>query len=232
MHCATGIIAALCQRNKTGRGQRVQLAMQEAVINLNRTAFAGYLATGKHPVRGMVRNTTGDSAFNEIYRCKGGGDNDYCYIAASELDNNQWHGLLGALGRKELATDARFATATTRIANFREIAALLSAWCGDRDKVEAMDILQGAGVPAGAVFDTQELRDDPELRKSGMFVIMDHPVRGASPIPAWPVKMTGSYVPVRSSPLLGEHTNAVLSEWLGLGEKEIMEFHQTEKASA
>ena len=87
-------------------------------------------------------------------------------------------------------------------------------------------MLQGAGVPAGAVLDTQELSEDPHLRKRGMFATIDHPTRGTLTIPGFPVKMSDSQVPVRCSPLLGAHTEEVLAEWLGLSPNEIDELRK------
>ena len=89
-----------------------------------------------------------------------------------------------------------------------------------------MDTLQDAGVPAGAVFDTMELQNDPFLRKSGMFATIQHPVRGPVVMPAFAVKMSDTFVPVRSSPLLGEHTEEVLSEWLGMSKQEIQDLRK------
>ena len=215
LHCVAGILAALCQRQRTGRGQRIQVAMQEAVISFNRTAFASYLATGKPPVRG------GGSG---LYRCKGGGPDDYCYIPISEVDGEQWQRLLRAIGEQGLAADPRFASARERAKNGTAVDALLSAWCEERTKIEVMDILQSAGVPAGAVLNTQDHYDDVHLRKSESVVTVEHPVRGAVTIPGCPVKLSESHVPVLCAPLLGAHTGQVLSEWLGLSQQEIEEY--------
>jgi formyl-CoA transferase len=209
MHCTAGILAALCQRQMTGQGQKIEVAMQEGVISFCRTAFAGYLRLGKPPPRAGSRN---------FYACKGGGPNDYCFVPVPELDDEQWQRLLEVVGKRDATNDPRFASAEARTKHMGEIDALLSAWCSGFGKVEAMDTLQAAGVPAAAVFDTRELNDDPQLRKSGMFVTVDHPVRGAVTMPGWPVKMSESHVPVQSAPLLGAHTQEVLSEWLGRGE--------------
>ena len=89
-----------------------------------------------------------------------------------------------------------------------------------------METLQGAGVPAGAVLDTQELIEDPHLRKRGMFATVEHPTRGKLTVPGWPVKMSDSQVPVKCAPLLGEHTEEVLSEWLGLSAEEIQDYRK------
>lgn len=181
-------------------------------MNFCRIGFAKYLALGRPPERLGDRN---------IYPCKGGGANDYCFIEASGADNQQWERVLRAVGKQDLIADRRFANPEERARHGNEIDALLSAWCLERTKSDAMDTLQRAGVPAGAVFDTRELEDDPELRKSGMFATIEHPVRGPVVMPAFAVKMSESHVPLRSAPLLGAHTEEVLTEWLGLGKQEI-----------
>jgi formyl-CoA transferase len=106
----------------------------------------------------------------------------------------------------------------------------VSAWCRERTKIEAMEELQDAGVPAGAVLSMQELTDDPQLRRRGMFATIEHPVRGPITMPAWPVKLSESEVPVRTSPLLGQHTEEVLSEWLGMSRQEIEAFRKESSA--
>ena len=100
----------------------------------------------------------------------------------------------------------------------------MCAWCSERTKVEVMNILQRAGISAGAVLDIKELIEDPELRKCGIFATIEHPKRGAMTMPAWPVRMSDSDVPVQCAPLLGAHTEQVLSEWLGLSQQEIERF--------
>ena len=159
---------------------------------------------------------------------KADGANDYCFISASGTDNEQWQRLLRAIGKQNLIDDPRFASPQERARHADAIDALLSAWCSERTKIEAMDILQGAGVPAGAVLDTQDLNADPHLRNSGMFATIEHPVRGPLTIPAWPVMMSESHVPVRCAPLLGAHTEEVLSEWLALSKQEIQELCKKE----
>jgi len=221
MHCATGIVAALCQRQRTGRGQRVQVAMQEGVVNFTRIAFANYLSTGKPPERHSSR---------DLYECKGVGPNNYCFVSALEISEDQWQRLLRVIGRPDLIGDTRFVNVQARREHHDEIEALLSEWCRERTKVEAMDTLQGAGVPAGAVFDTQEINDDKDLRANGMFVTIDHPVRGALTMPGWPVRMSDSKVPVRVAPLLGAHTEEVLSQWLGLSQSEIQKLRNSAPA--
>ena len=223
LHCVIGIVSALYQRQLTGCGQRIEVAMQEAVINIGRTAFAVQLLSGKPPQRTGGRSLLGTSVPSGIYPCKPGGPNDYVYLHSSRIGNEHWQRFTKVMGREDLANDPRFATPEARAKNVEEANALVTAWTRERTKVEIMDMVQRAKVPAGAVLDTKELSEDPHLRKRGMFVTVEHPARGAVTIPGWPVRMSGSQVPVRSAPLLGAHTQEVLGEWLGLSGKEIQE---------
>jgi len=167
----------------------------------------------------------GTSAPSDLYRCKGDGSNDYCFIYTARSGNLHWHRLLKVMGREDLIDDPRFATPQERIKNLKDIDALLEPWCAARTKLEVMETLGKAGVPAGAVLDTQELMNDEHLRKRGMFVTIDHPQRGKVTMPGWPVKMSKSHVPVTSSPLLGQHNEEVYGRWLGLSPDELKELN-------
>ena len=157
----------------------------------------------------------GTNAPSEAYPCKGGGPNDYCYIYTTRAGNHQWQRLLQVIGREDLLEDPRFVTNKDRFANRDELDEVLTPWIAERTKVEVMETLGQAGVPAGAVFDTSELINDPFLRKRGMFATVQHPVRGEVTMPGWPVKMSESQVPVASAPLLGQHNADVYGELLG-----------------
>ena len=224
LHCLIGILAALNQRHATGRGQRVEVSMQDSVINFNRIVFAGQLMRGKPVERTGNQSSLGAAAPSEIYRCKPGGPNDYVMVYSTRAGNWHWQRLLKLMGREDLANDPRFATPKLRVKHAPDVDALVAEWCAKRTKVEAMEEMQRAGVPAGAVLDTQELIEDPHLRKRGMFATVEHPTRGEFAIPGWPVKMSESRVPVKTAPLLGQHTGEVLSEWLGLVAGEIEEY--------
>ena len=226
LHCAIGILAALYQRQLTGRGQRIEVAMQEAVINFSRIAYASQALWGKAAPRKGNRSVLGTSAPSDVYPCKGGGPNDYCYIYTTRAGNHQWQRLLKAIGRDDLLDDPRFATPQDRVTSQDEIDALLLAWTCERTKVEVMETLGRAGVPAGATFDTDELLNDPFLRKRGTFVTVDHPVRGPFTMPGWPVKMSDSEVCVTTSPLLGEHNEEVYAEWLGYAPERVRELRE------
>ncbi len=188
LHCAIGILAALHQRQRTGLGQRVEVSMQEAVINYCRIAYTRQALTGD---------------------------------AAERFGNRQWHRLLDVVGRSDLRDDPRFESPEDRARHLETIDSLISGWTRRRTKREAMQELGEAGVPAGAVFDTLELSEDPHLRRRGMFVTVQHPERGDFTMPGWPVRMSCSQVPVTAAPLLGQHNREVYGDLLGLGEADL-----------
>ncbi len=215
LHCAIGILAAVHQRERTGYGQHIQVAMQDAVINFSRIAFARQAVSGTAAVRSGNRSALGTTAPSGLYPCKGGGLNDYCFIYTSRAGNRHWDRLLKAIGREELIDDERFNSPQKRWTNHDEVDRLLTEFTQSRTKQEVMQILGDAGVPAGAVYDTLEITQDPALQQREMIVTVDHPQRGKFTLPGWPVKMSDSSVAVDRSPLLGEHNADVYAEWLG-----------------
>jgi formyl-CoA transferase len=226
LHAAIGILAALFQRQRTGRGQRIEVAMQEAVINVCRISYTGHaLGNGPAPRRGDGGNL-GVSAPTGLYRCQGDGPNDYCYVHATRGDNHHWQRLLCAIGREDLLADPRFATGRERAKNAHELNAIIETWTRQRTKVEAMEALGRAGVPAGAVYDTEELLHDPFLRERGMFGTVEHPVRGEFTMPGWPVKMSESHVPLHSAPLLGQDNPTVYGELLGCSSQQLADLRE------
>ena len=121
------------------------------------------------------------------------------------VPSNQWERLLKVIAREDLLNAEGYQTPRERFAHQKEIDAIMEAWTLQHDKHEVMRILGSAGIPAGAVFDTRELRDDAYLRQRGTFVTVKHPVRGDFTMPGWPVKMSDSNVTIVSSPMLGQH---------------------------
>jgi formyl-CoA transferase len=216
LHCAIGILAALYQRERSGRGGRIEVAMQEAVINFGRIAYASQALWNRPAPRIGNQSVLGTSAPSEVYRCKGDGPNDYCYVYTTRAGDHHWQRLLRVIGRDDLLDDPRFATGRDRWDHRAEVDALIEGWTRQRTKREAMETLGQAGVPAGAVFDTDELINDPFLRRRGTFVTVEHPDRGPFTMPGWPVKMSESEVPPLAAPLLGQHNQEVYGELLGL----------------
>ena len=228
LHTAIGILAALYQRQFTGCGQRIEVAMQEAVINFCRIAYSSQLMSGKAAPRVGNRGVMGTNAPSEAYPCKGGGPNDYCYIYTTRAGNHHWERLLHVMGRDDLIGDPRFADNKDRWANRDAVDEVIKPWVAERSKREVMETLGNAGIPAGAVFSTDELINDPYLRERGMFATVDHPVRGEVTMPGWPVKMSASHVPVAAAPLLGQDNRRVYGELLGVSAEQLEALHAEE----
>ncbi|HRD77050.1 MAG TPA: CoA transferase [Hyphomicrobiaceae bacterium] len=221
LHACIGVLAALYQREATGRGQKIEVAMQDAMVNYCRIAYAAQLLHDKPCPRMGNQVVLGTNAPSDVFKCEPGGPNDYVYIYTSRANNVQWERLLDVIGRSDLKNDPRMATPQLRVKIVDEINGHIQAWVKNYSKHEAMRRLGEAGVPCGAVLDTEELMNDRSMREREIFVEVDHPVRGKVVIPGWPVKMTGSHVPVTCSPLLGADNGAVYADWLGLSEADL-----------
>lgn len=223
MHAVIGIVAALYQRTRTGRGQKVEIAMQDAVINLSRSAYGKWLSSGEESARVGNDLHIGISAPSNAYPCKPFGPNDFCYIHCSRSGNDDWQRLLAVIGRNDLIDDPRFATPEQRWENKDFIDDMLGKWTSERNKFEAMAELGSASVPASAVLSTRELATDESLRARGIFATVTHPDRGEIVVPGWPVIMTESRVEVRAAPRLGDGNHSVLHQLLGLSDEELIQ---------
>lgn len=220
LHAAIGVLAALYQRTVTGRGQKVEVAMQDAMVNYCRIAYSRQMLTDKACERNGNSVVLGNAPC-EVFRCSPGGHNDYVFIYTSRATNSHWERLCELIGREDMKNDPRFETPPMRGNHADEINREIEKWTMKFTKHDAMEKLGAAGVPCGAVMDTKELSDDPTMREREIFSEIDHPVRGKLWIPGWPVKMTDSYVKVTASPILGADTEAVYSEWLGLSKGDV-----------
>jgi formyl-CoA transferase len=217
LHTAIGILAAVIQRQTTGVGQQVEVAQQEAVVNLLRIHLRDTYVTGKPvPRRG---NRSPGAAPSNLYRCSPGGPDDYVFIHCATEE--MWKTLSKIVGRPELGDDPRYADRRDRVKFVEEIDALVSAWTEKRTKHEVLKIVAGAGVPCGAVLDSKEVLTNEHLKQRGMLVELEHPVRGKFPMPANPVRMSESPTDVVRAPLLGEHNAEVYGKILGYGEAEL-----------
>jgi len=217
MQMAIGILAALQQRHTTGRGQHVEVSMQDAVVNIIRVSLRDHQRQGAPmPRRG---NQLGQVVPSAVYPCAGGGPNDYVFINAWEQP--MWLTMLSVMGKKELADDARFATPAARWENRAALNAIIEEWTGQRNKHEVMRLLADAGVPCGATQDTGEVLDDPHLIEREMILDIDYPTRGTYKTVGCPVKLSDSPANVTRPPLLGEHTEALLGELCGVDPAEV-----------
>jgi formyl-CoA transferase len=220
VHMATGILAAYIERQRTGRGQVVEISMQEAVANLIRTRYAAHYRDGKPS--GRRGNGTAPPAVPEgLYPCAPGGLNDYAYIYVQPISQPMWRDFATAIGREDLITDPRCKDAWTRYEHRDMLHEITRTWCKARTKHEVMATLAKGGVPCGAVQDTAEVLDDPHLNARGAIATIDHPTRGKFRVPGCPVRLSASEPVTTPPPLAGQHTEEVLTEVLGLSQADV-----------
>ena len=220
MLMAATILGALFERQRTGKGRRLQVAMQDAMIHYMRTPFSSMARTGKAAARRGGKTAGGNNSPSGLYQCAPGGPNDWVYITTSRANPEHWVRLMKLIGREELIDDPRYATGAARFEREAEVDAIVTEWTRKHTKEEAMELVSGVGVPAGAVFDTMELQNDPSFEERGIMQTMDHP-NGKYKMPTWPVRIDGKTARIKPSPRLGEHGAEVLGAWLGVGADEV-----------
>jgi formyl-CoA transferase len=216
MLLAFSIVSALFERSKSGKGRRLEAAMQDGVMHYSRGMFVRQAQTGKAAPR---RPVTGNAP-SGIYPCRPGGANDYVYLLTSRANPEHWPRLLKLIGREDLIGDPRYDKASGRLEREAEVNGIIAQWTREHTKEEAMALLSGAGVPAGAVFDSMELTNEPSFWARGILQEMRHGDWKMT-MPTWPVRFDGALTPIKPAPLLGEHTAAALADWLGLGPQEV-----------
>jgi formyl-CoA transferase len=217
LHTAIGILAAIIQRQATGVGQQVEVAQQDAVVNLLRIHLRETYVSGKPAAR--QGNRSAAAAPSNIYRCSPGGPNDYVFIHCATQE--MWISLTKIVGRPELGKDPRYEDRRDRVQFIDDIDAMITAWTEKRPKHEVLQILAGAGIPCGAILDSSEVLSDPHLRQTGFITDLEHPRRGVYPMPGNPVRLADSPTDMVRSPLLGEHNAEVFGKLLGVGEADI-----------
>lgn len=228
LHLAIGLLAALHQRNRTGKGQYVEVAMMDGVMNLCRVKWRdhqrltrGPLAEYSVPTEGLkatprAGNDSGGGQLGNAIKCKPGGPDDYIYVVVQEA---VWEALANRigpeLGMPGLAQDPRFATIGERRKNQNEMWALITRFAANYTKREFMAILNPLDVPCGPIMSTEDLANDEHVRGREMYVELDHPQRGKWWNVGMPIKLSDSPAKIERSPLLGEHTEEILKEVLG-----------------
>ena len=229
LNLAFGIVAALFQRVTSGRGQRVQAAMQDGVLNLARVKLRDQqrLAHGpltEYPVNTDVDetpragNASGGGQPGWAVRTKGGGPNDYIYVI---IQPPGWVHYMELCGRPELVDDPEWSTPAARLPKLDKCFKIIEEWTLTKTKREAMDILNARDIPCGPILSMKEIANEPALRNTGTVVEVDHPTRGKYLTVGMPVKLSDSEAKVQSSPLLGQHTEEILLNVLGLSKEEV-----------
>ena len=214
VHAAGAIMAAYIQRQRTGQGQLVEVAMQEVVANFVRGRYVDHYRDGKPSMRKDNEITGGVPG--GAYPCAPGGPNDYAFIYVQPMNQDMWRDFAAAIGREDLLADPRYADARSRWQHRDALTAVVREWTRARTKQEVMATLGKAGVPCGATLDTGEILDDPHLNARGQVHTIEHPTRGTIRLPGCPVRLSASEAPTTPPPLAGQHTVEVLAEVLGL----------------
>ena len=215
MQAALAVTAAWAQKQRTGKGQFIELAMQEAMTYYMRTAIS-HTGYGK---RATPRMGNGSNPFVSLYPCAPGGANDYVFVMA--VNPRMWAAVCRTIGKPDLLEDERFASAAARQQNGAELTAEIAAWTRTKTKKEAMTELAEAGVCASQIYETSDLFDDPHLNERDFIHDLAHPEHGDIRLLGWPARMSASSVEIEPAPLLGQHTDNVLEEDLGLTAEEI-----------
>jgi formyl-CoA transferase len=237
LHLAFGIVSALYQRIRTGRGQRVLAAMQDGVLNLARvklrdqqrlkhgplteySQFGEGIAFGQAVPR--AGNDSGGGQPGWILKCKGWENDPDAYIYFI-TQAPVWGAICDLIGKPEWKTDPDYATPPARLPRLRHIFDTIEQWTTTKTKFEVMEICNAVDIPVGPILSMKEIAEEPSLRKTGTVVEVDHPTRGKYLTVGNPVKMSDSVTEVKRSPLLGEHTDEILRKELGYTEQDIAE---------
>src|SRR6185436_15981985 len=218
IHLCAGILGALVQRERTGQGQRVEVAMHEAAVIALASAMGAVMdgdtnvpdRTGnRHPALAMAPYNT--------YACADG------YVAIFTAAERHWHSMCKMLGRPELLDDPELSSTVGRAKRMAEVDDIVGAWTLARTKDEVLRALNESHVPCAPVKTAREVASDPHLEARGFWVDIEHPRRGKTRVPISPIRLhTGGKSEIRRpAPLLGQHTDAVLGELLALKADEL-----------
>ncbi len=225
LHLALGIVAALYQRNATGRGQKVLAAMQDGVLNLCRVKLRDQQRLAHGPLKEFPQypdgkfgeavpragNASGGGQPGWILKCKGW-ENDHNAYIYFITQAPVWDKICKVIGKEDWITHPDYATPEARLPRLMAIFGTIEEWTKTKSKFEAMDILNEYDIPCGPILSMKELAEEPSLRQTGTVVEVDHPTRGKYLTVGNPIKMSDSASDVKRSPLLGEHTEEILAE--------------------
>ncbi len=242
LHLVIGILAALHQRNRTGEGQYVEVAMMDGVMNLCRVKFRDHQRLTRGPLseysvrtaQGMgdvprAGNDSGGGQLGNAIHCKPHGPNDWLYVVVQEV---VWDALAAKIGGEQFAKDPRLATIAERRKNQDAVWEKLNEFAANYTKRELMALLNDLDVPCGPIMGTADLANDEHVRGRQMWVELDHPQRGKWFNVGMPIKLSASPPKIERSPLLGEHTDQVLKDVLGYDEARIKALRQAGAFSA
>ena len=210
------ILAALWHRRRTGFGQLLDLSMVEASLMQLPESVMDYTANGR--IACPEGNQDGTNAPHDCYPC----DGEDRWVAISVRTEAEWEALCITLGRPELIEDPRFLDQNSRFVHRDSLNAEIAMWTRTRTPMDAATTLQASGVAAGPSYTAQELYEDPHFRARGLFPEVDHPVVGQKPIVGLPWRLApGPSERYWAAPTLGQHSDTVMREIVGLNDAEI-----------
>ncbi len=217
IHLYAAVMTALYERSVTGKGRRVEVAMQEAIY----PSFASnlgmlYSRDGAIPPRTANKHGGLSVCPYNVYEAKDG------HIAINCVKEVHWQGLLTIMGREDLRDDPRFTSNKERVANMEETDDLVESWSRTLDRADIMELAIAHRLPVAAVRNLVEVTNDAHMHERGMLEWLDHPEYGRIVVPNSPLRIHGTdKVETTPSPRLGEHSAEVLSDWLGLTSEQI-----------
>ena len=229
LHLCLGIVTALFQREKSGRGQKVSCAMQDSVLNLTRVKLRDQQRLAAGPLKEYSQygegipfgeatpragNDSGGGQPGRILKCKGWEQdpNAYTYFICQAAI---WEKVCDVIGKPEWKTDPGYSKPAARLDKLNEIFSTIEEWTMTKTKFEVMDICNPHDIPVGPILSMKEIAEDEGLYATGTLVKVDHPERGEYISVGCPIKLSDSDVNVERSPLLGEHTEEILAQVLG-----------------
>jgi formyl-CoA transferase len=235
LHLALGIVTALFHRTHSGKGQRVETAMQDSVLNLCRVKLRDQQRLEHGPLKEYSQhgegiafgeatpragNDSGGGQPGRILKCKGWetDPNAYTYFITQAA---VWDKVCKVIGKPEWAEDERFKSPEARLPHLNEIFTTIETWTMTKTKFEVMDICNPLDIPVGPILSMKEIAEEPSLRNTGTVVEVDHPGRGKYLTVGNPIKLSDSPADVKRSPLLGEHTDEILKEYCNKTEDDI-----------
>jgi CoA:oxalate CoA-transferase len=216
IHLYAGVLTALYERDRSGEGRLVEVAMQEAVYPTLASSLEYYHRTGKVPPRTGNRQSALNSAPYNVYPARDG------HVAIHVVTETHFQNLLRAMGREDLGDDPRFATNAGRVAHLEETDALVAGWTETLGRMEVFALAKEFHIPCAPVRTAPEVMNDPHMHGRGMLEWVDHPELGRIVVPGTPLRLHGtSGVDSLPSPTIGQHNDMVYGDWLGLAPREI-----------
>lgn len=241
VHLALGIVTALYHRTKTGKGQRVTVAMQDSVLNLCRVKMRDQQRLAHGPLKEYSQfgegipfgeatpragNDSGGGQPGRILKCKGWetDPNAYIYFITQAA---VWEKICDVIGEPTWKTDPAYAKAGARLPHLNEIFERIEKWTTTKTKFEVMEICNPLDIPVGPILSMKEIAEDKALYETGTLVEVDHPTRGKYISVGNPIKLSDSASEVERSPLLGEHTDEILRDVLKYTSSQVEEIRSS-----